>query len=68
MTRDQNAGQSHNRKNENGSFENIDEFKFLGTNNISKLYSGRNETYLIQGMLAIIRCRIFFLPVCYPKF
>jgi len=55
-------------KNENGSFENIDEFKFLGTNNISKLYSGRNKTYRIQGMLAIIQCRIFFLPVCYPKF
>jgi hypothetical protein len=32
-------------KNKNGLFENIDEFKYLGTNNISKLYSGRNKAY-----------------------
>jgi hypothetical protein len=36
--------------------------------NVSKLYSGRNyDQTQSQGMLAIIRCRIFCLPVCYPK-
>ena len=31
MSRDQNAGQSHNIKNDNKSFERVEEFGYLGT-------------------------------------
>ena len=31
MSRDQNAGQSHNMKNDNRSFEMVEEFRYLGT-------------------------------------
>jgi len=31
MSRDQNAGQSHNMKNDNSSFERVEKFKYLGT-------------------------------------
>jgi len=41
------------------------EVQNFGNNlNKSKLYSGRDQ---IQEMLVIIRCRIFYLPVCYSK-
>jgi hypothetical protein len=30
-SRDQNAGRSHRIKSENGSFERVEEFKYLGT-------------------------------------
>ena len=30
MSRDQNTGRSHNIKNDNRSFENVNEFKYLG--------------------------------------
>ena len=32
MSRDQNAGQSHNIQNNNSSFERVEQFKYLGTN------------------------------------
>jgi len=31
MSRDQNAGRSHNMKIDNSSFERVEEFKYLGT-------------------------------------
>ena len=31
MSRDQNAGRSHNIKNDNRSFERVEQFKYLGT-------------------------------------
>jgi len=31
MSRDQNAGRSHSIKNDNSSFERVEEFKYLGT-------------------------------------
>jgi len=31
MSRDQDAGQSHNMKTDNRSFERVEEFKYLGT-------------------------------------
>jgi hypothetical protein len=31
MSRDRNAGRSHNMKNDNSSFERVKEFKYLGT-------------------------------------
>jgi len=43
MSQDQNAGQSHNIKIDNSSFERVEEFKIFGNNrNKSKFYSGRN--------------------------
>jgi len=43
MSRDQNAGRSHNMKTDNRSFETVEEFKYLGNNlNVSKFSSGRN--------------------------
>jgi hypothetical protein len=68
MSRDQNAGQSHSIKMDNSSFERVEKLKNVGTNftnkkSIQKEIKGR----LSQGMLAIIRCRIFCLPLCYPK-
>ena len=32
ITRNQNAGRTHSMKNDNSSFERVDEFKYLGTN------------------------------------
>ena len=52
MSRDQNARRSHSIKKDNSSLERVEEFKYLGRS---------------QGMLAIIQCRIFCLPVCHPK-
>jgi len=53
---------------DNSSFEKVKEFSYLGTtltnqNSIAEEITSR----LKSGMLAIIRCRIFCLPVCYPK-
>jgi len=31
MSRDQNAGRSHNMKTDNSSFERVEEFRYLGT-------------------------------------
>jgi hypothetical protein len=31
MSRDQNAGQNHNIRTDNSSFESVEEFKYLGT-------------------------------------
>ena len=64
VSRDQNAGRSHNIETDYNSFERVEEFKYLGTtltnqNSIQKEIKSR--------MLAIIRCRIFYLPVCYRK-
>jgi hypothetical protein len=65
MSRDQNAGQNRNIKIDNKSLERVEQFKCLGTT-----LTNRNS---IQGEIKsrlksfIIRCRIFCLPVCYPK-
>jgi len=65
MSRDQNAGQSHKVKINNSFFERVEEFIYLGRtltdqNSIQEEIKSR----LKSGMLAIIRCRIFCLPVC----
>ena len=53
---------------DNSSFEKLEDFKYLGTT-LTKQNSIQEEISAArsQGMLAIIRCRIFCLPVCYPK-
>ena len=62
MSRDQNAGRSHNIKTDNRSFERAEEFKYLGTtltnqNSIqeeikNKLKSGNACYYSVQNLLS----------------
>jgi len=59
MSRDQNAGRSHDIKIGNSSFERVGQFKILFR---KKLGADRS-----QEMLAIIRCRVFCRPICCPK-
>jgi hypothetical protein len=56
MSRDQNEGRSHNIKIENSFFKSVDRSNIL-----------EQLTVLSLGTFAIIRCRNFFLPVCYTK-
>jgi hypothetical protein len=68
MSRDQNAGQSQNMKTDYSSLESLEGFKCLGTT-VTNQNSIQEElsTNLIWRMLAVIRCRIFCLPGCYPE-
>ena len=68
MSRDQNARQSHSIKTDNSSFEKMEQFMYLGTtstnqNSIQEEIKGR----LQSGNAGYIWCKIFCLPVCYPK-
>jgi hypothetical protein len=68
MSRDQNVGRRHNIKTDNSSFERVKQFKHLGTILQTKiLFRKKLRAYRRQGMLAIIRSRIFCVPVCHPK-
>ena len=52
----------------NNTIERVEEFKYLGTTLTNKnSIQEEIKSRLKLGMLAIIRCRIFSLPVCYPK-
>jgi len=65
---DQTAGPNQNIKTDNNSFARVEEFKYLETtltNQNSVLKKLRTDSS--QRMLAIIRCRMFCRPVCYPK-
>ena len=63
MSQDQIAGQSHNIKIGNSSFERVEEFRYLGTNLTnqnfiqeeikSKLKSGNSCYYLMQNLLSL---------------
>ena len=66
MSRDQNAGRSYSMKTDSSSIERVEEFKYLGTTLTNKS-SIQEEIKSRLGMLAIIRCRIFCVTVCYPK-
>jgi hypothetical protein len=68
MSRDQNAGRSDSVMIDNISFQKVEEFKYLGTT-LKNQNSIQEEirTDLSQEMLAIIRCRIYCLSVCYPN-
>jgi hypothetical protein len=65
MSRDRNAGWGHNMKIDNSSFERVEEFKCLGTTLTNQ--NSIREEIKSRGMRIIIRCRIFCVPVCYPK-
>ena len=66
---DQNVGQSHSMKTVNSSFERVEELKYLGTNQqIKIIFRKKLREPWRQEMLAIIRIRIFCLPVVYLKF
>ena len=62
MSRNQNAGRGHSMKNDNSSFERVDEFKYLGTtltnqNSIqeeikSRLKSGNACYHTVQNILS----------------
>jgi hypothetical protein len=62
MSRDQNAGRTHSMKIDNGSFERVEEFKYLGTtltsdNSIqeetkSRLKSGNACYHSVQSLLS----------------
>ena len=68
MSRDRNAGRGHSVKIDNSSIERVEEFKYLGTT-LTDQNSIQEETKsrLKLGNAAIIRCRIFCPPGCYPK-
>jgi len=69
MSRNQNAGRSHNIKNNNSSFERVEELKLLRTNLT-------NQNSIQEDIKSRLECgnacyhsgRIFCLPICYTKF
>jgi len=69
MSRDQNEGWRRNTKTDNTSLEREEEFKYLGTSLRFKiLFRKILRADRSQGMLAIIRCRIFCLPFPVQKY
>ena len=68
MSRDQHAVQNHSISIRIKSFERVEHLKYFGTSLMNQ-----NSTHeeissdCSQGMLAIIQCRIFCLPVGCPK-
>jgi hypothetical protein len=70
MSREQSAGQNGYIQIGNKSFETVEEFKYVETtvrnkNSIHAEIKSRLNSE--NALLAIIWCRIFCLPVCYPK-
>jgi hypothetical protein len=64
MSRDQNAGKNRKIQIGNKSFETVEQFKYLGTT----LTSQNSIHEKIKGRLKSVNaCRIFCLPVYYPK-
>jgi hypothetical protein len=56
MSRDQNAGRSHNIKTDNSSFEKLEEFRFLGTTLTNQILFRKIITaHCSQGMLLVFR-------------
>jgi hypothetical protein len=46
----------------------VEEFRYLGTTlTTQNCIQEEIKSRLTQGMLAVMRCRIFCLPVCYPE-
>jgi hypothetical protein len=68
MSRDQIAGQNYDIQSDNKFSESVKPFEYFGTT-VKNQNSVQEEikSRLSQAVLAIIQCRIFCLPVCYPK-
>ena len=62
ISRDQNAGRSHNIKTDNSSFERVEEFKYLGKTLTNQILF-RKKLRLDYHHSVQNLC----LPVCYPK-
>ena len=68
MSRDQSAGQIQSVMIDNSTFERVEGFKYLGTTLTNQnCIAEEIKSRLCQEMLAIIWCRTFCLPGCYPK-
>jgi len=64
MSQDQNAGRNHGIKFDNNSFKNVEDFKYFGTTLTNEiLFRKKLRAVCNQRIHAIIRCRIFCLPV-----
>jgi hypothetical protein len=66
-SRGQNAGRGHNIKADNSSFVSVEEFRYLVTISTNHYIQEEIKSRLKSGNVAVIWCRIFCLPVCYPK-
>jgi hypothetical protein len=68
MSQDQNAGQSHNIKSDNSSFESVEEFTYLGTSLTNHNYFQEEiKRRLKSGNACYNLVQIFYLLLCYPK-
>ena len=63
MSRDQNGGRSHNIKIDNSSFERVEQFRYLRTTLTNQNSMQEEIKRKLKSANAIIRCRIFCLPV-----
>jgi hypothetical protein len=64
---DQNAGHRHNINTDISSSERVEHFKYLGTVLINQCSFQEEIKSRLKSGNAIIWCRIFCFPVCYPK-
>jgi hypothetical protein len=67
MSRDQNAGRSHNMKIDKNSFERVEEFKYLGTTLNQNYIMEEIKSRLKSGNDCYYSVYILCLPVCYSK-
>jgi len=68
MSRDQNAGRSHDINIDNNSFERLEEFKYLGITSTNQISIQEDiKSRLKSKNASLIRRKIFCLPVCYPQ-
>ena len=69
MSRDCNAGRSHNIKIDNSSFERVEEFRcFCNNLNKSKFFSGRNEEQIeVRECLLSLGAESFFFQFATRK-
>jgi hypothetical protein len=69
MSRNQNAGQNHNVKSDNKSFERVQHFKNLGTAPTNQSFIHEEiKADRSQAMLPIIRCRNFVFQFAIHKY